>query len=217
LIGLTGFVGFLSPVIGQKQEKPSEFLLPYTKCSFSDDLKIERVDKLVSNNNTPRAVETADGKKEVSRLASYRVMIKYPHHDYYMANIRPEVSAIGKYEEDKRNVIEWFEHMVSIDKELGSMLLPKRIELNGFEIYHHNRRDFFFEELKSKTNPQGGVNSAGIAVLFSDAEKTITNIYFFNTKKPKKDPKGFDSMDEWIIARDKFFDSYTKCIVENRK
>jgi len=200
----------------QKEAKPSEILKPYTQCVFSDDLRIVKVDKMYSGKNRPRAVTTADGEKGVSRLASYRVMIKYPKHDYYMANIRPEVSAANEYEADKKTVIEWLTYLADGDKEFSSKEGLFKKEVNGFEIYNYNRRDFFFESRKSKKNPTGGVDSVGTAVIFSDPDKTITTIYFFNTKKPKKNPIGFDSIQEWTVARDNFFESYTSCIDQNR-
>ena len=212
-------IAFLFVGASSAQDKKAAIavLMPYTKCEFSDDLEIVRVDRIFAGKNRPRAVETANSPKEVSRIASYRVMIAYPKHDYYMANIRPELSATNEYETDKVNVVDWLTKLAGDDKEFSSSEGLVKTTINGFDIYNYHRRDFFFESRKSEKNPTGGVDSVGTSVMFSDLDKTITTIYFFNTKKPKKNPVGFNSIEDWIGARDTFLKTYTNCIDQNRK
>jgi hypothetical protein len=53
----------------------------------------------------------------------------------------------------------------------------------------------------------------GIYVLFSDANHTITTLYFIN-QNPKR--KRFQTIEEWRVLRDEFLKTYTTCLKNNR-
>ena len=113
-------------------QKPVDILSGYTSCTFTDGLKISDVKQVVKKGNQPREFETSTGLKEVSRIGSYRVMIKYPEHDYFMANIRPERSRASDYENDKAVVIDYLENSAKNDDTMETTS-PIKETYNGFE------------------------------------------------------------------------------------
>ena len=192
-------------------QKPIDILKAYTVCKFDDGLKISDVDHVVKKGNEPRAVETSKGLKEVSRIGSYRVMIKYPEHDYFMANIRPERSLAAEFENDKATVIDSLEYTWK-DNDTIETKTPLKETYNGFDFRIIYRKAFGFEKYKTKNNPNGNINTVGIGILFSDLDQTLTTMYFFNTIAPKGRGIGFKSIDEWNTSRKAFLMKYTQCI-----
>lgn len=205
----------VTATIGQTKKINSDILEAYTKCKFDDGLKIVDVEQVVMDGVQSRTVETAKGRKSISRIGSYRVMIKYPKDDYYLANIRPERSFAGDYDEDKQIAIEALIKINDDDSALSQTNTPIMEKINGFEVYKTNRTAFRFDSRKTKSNPDGEIDTVGMDLIFSDRDQTITTIYYFNTRKPRGKATGFASIDEWLPVRDRFLIKYTQCINQN--
>jgi len=201
----------LIPAFGQTSP---DILKSYVDCKFADGLVMSDVKHIVKKGNKPRAVNTSDGPKEVSRIGSYRVMIKYPEHDYFMANIRPEKSLASEYEGDKPKVIDFLANIAKDDETMETPV-PLKETYNGFDFLIRYRKGFRFDKYKSKKNPNGDIDTVGIGILLSNLDQTITTIYFFNTTAPRGKGIGFKSIDEWNTARKQFLTKYTQCINSN--
>jgi hypothetical protein len=185
-------------VKAQRASDKPDLLKPYTSCTFDDGLRVVKYERLPKGEIYSRAVKTAAGEKEVTRIDSYRMLIAYPGTDAF-ANIRPEKSRSDAYAKDKQNVIDELKYLISVSKEMEAAE-PIKATYNGFESYGLNRRT-----LEIGT-------TVGLYVLFHDADQTITTIYFFNAK-PKK--RKFQTIEEWNILKEKFLNNYTRCINTN--
>ena len=188
--------GSILTIQAQKTDDQTDSLKSYSACNFEDGLTVKRARRIKGVKN--RAVETADGYKEVSRTNSYEVLVTYPKTDVF-ASIRPEQSELSSYEQDKKNALEGLKYAMSTSREMESSESIKST-YNGFESYGTAR---------TTVDRYGTV---GIYVLFNDTDKTITTIYFFNAK-PKK--RKFQTIEEWRELRDKFLNNYTRCINAN--
>jgi hypothetical protein len=183
-------------VQAQKTAEPNDSLKSYSVCTFDDGLTVKKARRIKGVKN--RAVETADGSKEVSRTNSYEILVTYPDTDVF-ASIRPETSEANSYEQDKKNVLESLKYFISASRDLESNE-PIKATYNGFESYGLNR------------NTVNSYNTIGQYVLFHDTDKTITTIYFFNAN-PKK--RKFQTIEEWRELKEKFLNNYTGCINTN--
>jgi hypothetical protein len=182
----------------QGKSAQSDPLKPYASCAFDDGLEVRKSERLSSDEIYSRGVQTADGEKEVTRVAGYRMLLAYPKTDPF-ANVRPEKSREDAYAQDKRNVIDELKYMISTGKEMETQE-PIRAAYNGFESYGLNRRTL---EVGS---------TVGVYALFNDADRTITTVYFFNAK-PKK--RKFQTVEEWRTLKEHFLDNYTRCVNAN--
>ncbi len=185
--------GSLLTVQGQKTDSLKSYA---ASCNFEDGLTVKRSRRIKGVEN--RGVDTADGIKEISRTNSYELLVTYPKTDIF-ASIRPEQSESSAYEQDKKNAIEGLKFTMSTSRELETSE-PIEKTNNGFKSYGSVR------------STVERYNTIGVYVLFNDTDKTITTIYFFNAK-PKK--RKFQTIEEWRELRDKFLNSYTRCINAN--
>ena len=197
-------------VSAQQPSRQADPLKFYTSCQFEDELEVVKIDHIVKKKNQPRAVKTATGEKEISRIGSYRVMVQYPKADYFFANIRPEKSLPERYATDKEAALEGLKHSVASAKfmETGE---PVSGIYNGFEVYKSNRTVIeIYDEKGAKVRE---VNTIGMDILFSDTDQTITTVYYFNTRTPKN--RRFQTVAEWRVLRERFLNQYTRCINSN--
>lgn len=180
----------------QKTGEANDPLKPYTACTFDDGMVIERVRRIKGVKG--RAVDTADGQKEVSRTNSYEVLVGYPKTDTFVS-IRPERSDPAFYERDKKNVIESLKLFMLNSKGLTS---DKLIEAayNNFQGYGIHR------------NTVESYSTTGMYVLFNDEDETITTFYFFNSN-PKN--RNFQTIEQWQEIKEKLLKTYTGCINTN--
>ena len=199
LICLTVLFAVQTVSIAQTKSKKVDVLKQYSICSFNDGLKIKDVQRLDEDLLRSRGVDTKDGRKEVTRIGSFYVLVGYPKMSPF-ANIRPEQSQLVKdmFESDKNNVVENLKYIISTSRENESDA-PIKNTINGFEHYSADRKSLVGSTL-------------GISVLFNDTDNTITTIYFFNAE-PKK--RNFQTIEEWKNLRDRFLNSYTQCINTN--
>lgn len=178
--------------------KRDESLKPFTSCRFESGLKIVQVDRLPKDVKS-RPVKTSKGEKVVSLADGYRVMVSYNDKRDWFANIKAEKSFDAEYEQDKELVIENLKWAASTTNELESPE-PVKVSINGHEGYGTSK-----QELKG--------NMLGIYVFFSDADRTITTIYFINQNANRK---RYQSIEEWRTIRDEFLNTYTTCINKSR-
>jgi hypothetical protein len=187
-----------SKAFAQSAER-DDSLKPYTSCIFESGLRIAQLDRLPKKTKF-RTVETSKGDQKISLADGYRVMIAYNEHRDWFANIKTEKSLPGQYERDKEGVIENLKYAAAGTTDLQAQE-PVKVSFNGYEGYGTSKR-----ELTG--------NILGMYLLFSDAERTITTIYFINHNAKRK---RFQTIEEWQTVRDEFLNTYTTCINNNTK
>lgn len=191
----------------EAREKIEKALKPYTQCALPGVLWVADVDRVTKKKEETLSRETPTGVKEISRTDSYRVMIGFGD-DYgsgsafYFANVRPDRSKPEQYLSDKQVLIENLKHVIATT---ASMETKEPVEKTyyGFATYNVNRSALAGATL-------------GQSLIFDDDNKIITTIYFLNAPVDLY-KKYFKNFEEWKILRDKFLDSYTKCVGEELK
>jgi hypothetical protein len=173
-------------------------LKPFTSCSLESGLKIVEVDRLPKDVKN-RTVETSKGDQKISLADGYRVMVAYNDKRDWFANIKAEKSVAADYEQDKERVIDNLKWAASTTDELQNPE-PVKVSFNGHEGYGTSK-----QELKG--------NLLGIYLFFSDADRTITTIYFINQNAKRK---RYQNIEEWRTIRDEFLNTYTTCINKGR-
>ena len=183
---------------GQSGER-DDSLKPYTSCVFESGLRIVQLDRLPKKTQS-RTVETSKGDRKISLADGSGVMIAYNEHRDWFANIKAEKSLPGEYQRDKDGVIENLKFAASTSNDLQNPE-PVKISFNGFEGYGTSKRTLTG-------------NLLGIYLLFSDADQTITTIYFINHNAKRK---RFQTIEEWQVVRDEFLNTYITCINNHTK
>lgn len=182
-----------------QSSKRDDSLKPFTSCKLDSGLKIVQVDRLPKSVKS-RTVETSKGDQKISLVDGYRVMVAYNNDRDWFANVKAEKSMAGEYQRDKEGVIENLKWAASTSKELESQE-PVSLTFNGYEGYGTSKRTLTTGDM------------LGIYVLFSDAEHTITTLYFINQNVKRK---RFQTIEEWKAVRDEFLNTYTTCIHNSR-
>lgn len=199
----------------KEREEAEKALKAYTGCAFAgSELAILRTDRITKKKEESLSRQTPEGIRNVSRTDSYRVMIGFLEDDgrqndpflggsvRYFANVRPDRSKPEEYPNDNQVVIGNLKYYISVDKAL-EIREPQEKQYNGFTTYSIYR--------SALTG-----NSLGQSLIFDDANKIITTVYFLNMPTELYG-KHFKTIDEWKNLREKFLESYTKCIDENLK
>ncbi len=172
----------------------SDTFAPYTSCSLRDGLSVVETSPLAPGVTT-RSVKTIMGSYDVAISKGRRIMFAYPAEDFY-ANVKVEILPAIGYADSKKALIGNFDYLLaSGDNQRNYKLKPS---LNGFEIQGLDR-----------SKREGGV--LGIYLLFDDATRTVTTIYFLNQEPPRR----FTTMEEYSALRDQFLSDYTGCIRRN--
>jgi hypothetical protein len=193
-------VGSLNPGprLFAQSSKRDDSLKPFTTCELDNGLRIVQIDRLPKNVKS-RTVTTSKGDQAISLADGYRVMVAYNDDRDWFANIKAEKSITTEYEQDKELVIEGLKWAASTSKDLESQE-PVKVSVGEYEGYGTSKRTLVG-------------NMLGIYVLFSDANHTITTLYFIN-QNPKR--KRFQTIEEWRVLRDEFLKTYTTCLKNNR-
>jgi len=194
---IVGSLNYAPRSFGQSSKR-DDSLKPFTTCELDNGLRIVQVDRLPKNVKS-RTVTTSKGDQAISLADGYRVMVAYNDDRDWFANIKAEKSITTEYEQDKELVIEGLKWAASTSKELESQE-PVKISVGEYEGYGTSKRTLVG-------------NMLGIYVLFSDANHTITTLYFIN-QNPKR--KRFQTIEEWRVLRDEFLKTYTTCLKNNR-
>lgn len=195
----------------KEREAIEKMLKAYTACRFPDKpgFVIHEVDRMAKNKEQLLARETASGYKGVSRTDSYRVMIIFTDtprdilgRPYYFANVRPDRSKPSEYENDKKVIGEYLEQLIVLGADTVSIKKPLEESFNGFNVYSVYR------------SVLAGSNQ-GTSIVFDDANKVVTTVYFLNEPKDWLAKSHFNTVEEWMALRKAFLESYTKCVAEN--
>jgi hypothetical protein len=172
-------------------------LVPYTMCTFSDQLAAVSVDRL---NDTPmaRTVNTASGSKPVSVADGYRVMLAYPNTDYFV-NLKVEQSVAGRFAEDKQHIVEQMQEIVAHSS--GRLVKLEQTTTKGIVVFGLNNR---------------GIDTGGVVsfyTLFDETKGIVVTAYILNG-----DPqhRAFDNMAQYLKLRDKFVSAYVSCMAKTR-
>jgi hypothetical protein len=172
-------------------------LVPYTMCTFSDQLAAVSVDRL---NDTPmsRTVNTASGSKPVSVADGYRVMLAYPNTNYFV-NLKVEQSVAGRFAEDKQHIVQQMQEIVAHSS--GRLVKLEQTTTKGIAVFGLNNR---------------GIDTGGVVsfyTLFDEAKGIVATAYILNG-----DPqhRAFDNMAQYLKLRDKFVSAYVSCMAKNR-
>ena len=165
----------------------------YTGCKFSDELSVVETSPLAPGIHE-RTVQTSKGPRQVPMVEGRRVMFAYPGKDFF-ANVKVEILPEKDYAETRQTLVDNFDYMLAASKDStrNYELKPK---LNGLDIRGLDRDKL-----------EGGV--LGVYVLFDDASRILTTIYFLN-QEPKD--RSFQTIEEYRMARDRFLSSYVACI-----
>lgn len=185
-------------IIKKEREQIEKMLKTFTVCPAPGETEFvvyasRRVDK---NVNRTLARETADGVKGISRTDSYEVLFTFKDAMRF-ANVRPDRSNPTQYEDDKKVALENLRHSNDIGKYMSSSSLVEK-EYNGYLTYSTYRSQLIG-------------NSLGIAIIFDDTNKMITTVYFINAPRDSAG-KHYSSIEEWKNLKEKFLDSYTRCV-----
>lgn len=184
----------------KEREQIEKMLKTYTVCPTSETefvvFAVRRVDK---NANRTLARDTANGVKGISRTDSYDVLITFKDTMRF-ADVRPDRSEPKQYEADKKVALENLQYYNDSGKSMVSSK-PDEKAFNDFLTYSIYRSELIGNQL-------------GTSLIFDDANKMITTIYFINAPK-NSDGKNYKTIEEWSKLREKFLDSYTSCIAKN--
>jgi len=186
----------------KEREEIEKMLKVYTICpSTETEFVVFAARRVAKNKDQLLARETAEGVKGISRTDSYDVLITFKDTMRF-ANIRPDRSKPEEYENDKKVALENLQYYINTGK---SMATEKPVEksYNGFVTHSSYRSELIGDNL-------------GTSLIFDDANKMITTVYFINAPK-NSDGKNFKDISEWMELREKFLDSYTKCVASNFK
>src|SRR5207249_4718594 len=178
------------------REGIEKMLTAYTACPANEtEFVVLAVERIAKNKNQTLARDTSEGVKGVSCTDSYDVLITFKDKMRF-ADVRPDRSVPEKYENDRRIALDNLQYLINTGK---SMALEKPLEkkYDGFTTFSVHRSELIG-------------NTLGITLILDDADKMITTIYFANA--PKINDKHFKNIQEWLTLRDKFLDSYTKCV-----
>jgi len=179
---------------GQSLNQPMVSVLePYTRCTFSDQLRAVSVDHL---DDTPmiRSVNTASGSKPVSVADGYRVMLAYPNTDFFV-NLKIERSIAGRFTEDKQHIIAQMHEMAG--QSSGRIAKVERMAIKGINVFGLNNR---------------GIEGGGVVsfyTLFDDPRAIVVTAYILNG-----DPqhRAFQSIAQYRELRDRFLNTYASCM-----
>ena len=181
----------------KEREQIEKRLRTYTVCPSGETefivFAVRRVDK---NENRTLARDTADGVKGISRTDSYDVLVTFTDKMRF-ADVRPDRSDPSQYEGDKKVALENLQYLNGLGTAMSSPN-PLEKEYNGLSTYSIYRSELIGNQL-------------GISIIFDDANKMITTVYFINAPK-STDGKNYKTIEEWSTLREKFLDSYTSCV-----
>ena len=178
------------------QREPNEALKPYMGgCQFEDGLHIVSMVRIPEGALT-RMVTTGEGRKTVSIVDGYRMLLGYPGKDPFV-NLRIEESASDRYTSDKKTVVD---QMGYIAGAATNAVVPVGHDTYG-GLDHYRLDDLT-------------INHQPIAMhtLFDDKRRVVITVYFLNAPPEKR---SYASMDEFRALRDRFFSRYFACVRAN--
>ena len=207
-----------------EREEVERVMRYYSTCTFEDGLRISRTDRIQRGGVRYLARPTAKDRAErgtpegrnrdryhvdgngvlyegVSRTYGIRVMTDYGKPEFF-ANIRVDKANPSEYDEDKSILIRWlnFVHSQRPDSATAS---PIESNYNGIVTLSTYRKDVDVQK-----------DELGISVIFDDANRIYTSIYFLNQRPRYRVHK---TTEEWMELRERFLARYTACIKKSER
>jgi hypothetical protein len=183
-------------LVGQSAQNASgrpEPLDAYLSCRYGAGLNVVSALRMQGDGLRYRDITTAEGKKRVSVIDGYRLMLSQGEPSFF-ANLHIEKSDPRQYARDKDVVIKSLEY--AMDARPGPKAFWDHMPYNGFDVY----------SLSDTTMGANGPN--GIYVLFRDSTQTIVTIYFLG-QKPEH--RHFATIQEHDAIVDKMIEDLTTC------
>jgi hypothetical protein len=186
-----------SLLVGQSAQNASakpEPLDAYLSCRYGAGLSVVSALRMQGEGLRYRDVPTADGKKKVSTIDGYQLMLSQGEPSYF-ANMKIEKSDPRQYASDKDVVIKSLEYAM---RAMPPGLKPvwDHVPYNGFDVY----------SVTDTTMGGNGPNS--MYVLFRDSTQTIVTIYF---PGQKLEHRHFGTIQEHDAIVDKMIEDLTTC------
>lgn len=177
------------------QRAENESLKPYLGCQFADGLHVNAMVRLPEGTIT-RMVTTGDGRKTVSTLDGYRMLLAYPDKDPFV-NLRVEESASDRYQTDKKTIVDEMNYIAGASTRA---VVPVGHDTYG-GLDHYSLDDLT-------------INHQPIAMhtLFDDKRRVVITVYFLNAPPEKR---SYATMDQFRALRDRFFSRFFACVREN--
>jgi len=161
-------------------------------------------------------------KEKVTVQLGYRAMYAYPGTEYF-SNTKIEKSSSGKYEQDKKVVIEAITHEYNRKKERVASHLKKTPGLKEkMEPHKAKGKDYItfeheavngYEYISYTENVIGLLgNTISQIHIFVPGREIIITAYLLRQEKTK-----FKDIEEFLLLKSDFIESYTRFLNENRK
>jgi hypothetical protein len=186
-----------SLLVGQSAQSAStkpEALDAYLSCRYGAGLSVVSALRMQGEGLRYRDIATAEGKKKVSIIDGYRLMLSQGEPSYF-ANLHIEKSHPRQYARDKDVVIKSLEYAMDA-RPPGPKAVWDHVPYNGFDVY-------------SVTDTTMGANGPnGIYVLFRDPTQTIVTIYFLGQTS---EHRHFATIQEHDAIVDKMIEDLTTC------
>jgi len=186
-----------SLMVGQSAQNVSakpEPLDAYLSCRYGAGLSVVSALRMQGEGLRYRDIATAEGKKKVSIIDGYRLMLSQGEPSFF-ANLHIEKSDPRQYARDKAVVIKSLEYAMDA-RPPGPKAVWDHVPYNGFDVY-------------SVTDTTMGANGPnGIYVLFRDSTQIIVTIYFLG-QKPEH--RHFGTIQEHDAIVDKMVEDLTTC------
>jgi hypothetical protein len=176
------------------------------KCSFSElRLSLFKVNRIAKDEKEQNLIRhTIEGVKAVSQTDGYSLLFVQEKDTHFFANVRVDRSRPSSFSFDKEISLETFAKAIK-DNKFHEQSKPTEKNYNGFASFSINR-----SEISGPT--------IGTTFLFDEKNKIITTVYFINEPTDvKSEFKLFTNISKWKELRDKFLNSYTKCLADNLK
>jgi hypothetical protein len=177
------------------QRAENDLLKPYISCKFEDGLHVTSSVRLPEGTLT-RMVTTGSGRKTVSTIDGYRMLLAYPGKEPFL-NLRVEESASDRYQEDKKTIVDQMSYIAGVST---GAVVPVGHDTYG-SLDHYRLDDLT-------------INHQPIAMhsLFDDKRRVVITVYFLNAPPEKR---SYATMDQFRALRDRFFTRYFACVREN--
>jgi len=188
-------IACLAAAAAMAQREPNASLDPYISCSYEDGLHVTSMARLPEGALT-RMVTTGEGRKTVSTIDGYRMLLAYPDKEPFV-NVRVEESASDRYAGDKKTVIDQMNFIAGASR--GAMVPVRHDTYGGLDHYR-------LDDLSINHSP------IAMHTLFDDKRRVVITVYFLNAPPEKR---SFATMDEFRALRDRFFARYFACVRAN--
>lgn len=164
----------------------------YISFNGTKNLIAQKPDRLSETSEKTRTVTTDKGEVEISRIDGYRVLYNNSKNVPFV-NLKVELSNEKAFATDTIKLLENLKYSNSQSSGMETKDLIS-IEKNGYKMYGLGR-----------DNIETG-STLGIFIMFLK-DNVIVYFYFNNLKH---EVRNFNSLEDYKLQRDNFFEEYTK-------